>query len=299
MQEEGKWYDPMSFTQDELQALNAIVEQKLSLQRRELERTFDQRMHTFRRDLEQRLVVVQQDLLRNFSRRLLDQQKKLRETFSHRLDTQQAITGRAITHEFEQRQQQQRQQFEDLIGRALAAQLIAIEQLINQHIPMQTGEQLAAYTNEQPAEFDAIEVQTEIPWEDLVELIAKVLDERLSMLNTSMQARMKETERTLSGHIHHLRDTFTDGHVSTRAETSINTFTNMQDVFNSIEQLERIVESMQVTMAANSALLSNRLYHHQQLPFERAHNNHHMPPPEKSAPAEHTAVPDEQDLEDV
>ncbi len=288
----------MSFTQDELQALNAIIEQKLSLQRRELERSFDQRMHIFRHDLEQRLVVVQQDLLRNFSRRLLDQQKKLRETFSHRLDAQQAITGRAITHEFEQRQQQQRQQLEDMLGRALAAQLIAFEQLINQHLPMQTGEpgeQLIAYTNEQSAEFDAIEVQTEIPWEDLVELIAKVLDERLSMLNTAMQARIKETERVLSGHIHHLRDTFTNGRVSTYNETFINTFTNMQDVFNSIDQLERIVESMQVTMAANSALLSNRLYHHQQLSFEQAHNNHHTP--EKSAPVEHTAALPEQDLE--
>jgi hypothetical protein len=36
---------------------------------------------------------------------------------------------------------------------------------------------------------------------------------------------------------------------------------------------------MQVVMTSNHALLSNRLYHHQQLPFERAHsaNDHIMP----------------------
>jgi hypothetical protein len=45
----------------------------------------------------------------------------------------------------------------------------------------------------------------------------------------------------------------------------------MQEVFQSIEQLERIIESLQVAMTANHALLSNRLYHHQQLPLERAH----------------------------
>jgi hypothetical protein len=33
------------------------------------------------------------------------------------------------------------------------------------------------------------------------------------------------------------------------------------------------MESMQVAMTANHALLSNRLYHHQQLPLERAHPN--------------------------
>ena len=45
----------------------------------------------------------------------------------------------------------------------------------------------------------------------------------------------------------------------------------MQDVFTSIERLERIIESMQMAMTSNAALLSNRVYHHQQLPLERAH----------------------------
>ena len=56
-----------------------------------------------------------------------------------------------------------------------------------------------------------------------------------------------------------------------QAQTFDGTIMNMQDVFTSIERLERIIESMQVAMTSNHALLSNRMYHHQQLPLERAH----------------------------
>ena len=48
--------------------------------------------------------------------------------------------------------------------------------------------------------------------------------------------------------------------------------TNIQEILHGIEHLEQIIESMQVIMTSNHALLSNRLYHHQQLPLERAHN---------------------------
>jgi hypothetical protein len=55
--------------------------------------------------------------------------------------------------------------------------------------------------------------------------------------------------------------------------------TSIQEILHGIEHLEQIVESMQVVMTSNHALLSNRLYHHQQLPFERAHNaNDHAKP---------------------
>ena len=55
--------------------------------------------------------------------------------------------------------------------------------------------------------------------------------------------------------------------------------TNFQEMLHGIEHLEQIIESMQVVMTSNHALLSNRLYHHQQLPFERAHsaNDHSTP----------------------
>jgi len=65
----------------------------------------------------------------------------------------------------------------------------------------------------------------------------------------------------------------------------------MQEVFQSIEQLERIIESMQVAMTANHALLSNRLYHHQQLPLERAHPGSRPPTPSASPDNTHTGDP--------
>ena len=45
----------------------------------------------------------------------------------------------------------------------------------------------------------------------------------------------------------------------------------LREALHGIDHLERIIESMQVAMTSNLALLSNRLYHHQQLPLERAH----------------------------
>jgi hypothetical protein len=52
----------------------------------------------------------------------------------------------------------------------------------------------------------------------------------------------------------------------------------MQDILTSINQLERIVESMQVAITANSALFSHRLYYHQNLPIERAHPSSSVSP---------------------
>ncbi len=49
----------MSFTPDELQSFNDILDKKLSVHRREMERVFDQRIQTFRRDLDRRLSILQ------------------------------------------------------------------------------------------------------------------------------------------------------------------------------------------------------------------------------------------------
>ncbi|MBV9258347.1 MAG: hypothetical protein JO215_10040, partial [Ktedonobacteraceae bacterium] len=53
----------MSFTQDELQSLNTILEQKLAAHRRELELSLDQRMNTLRQEFGQCLSALQQNLL--------------------------------------------------------------------------------------------------------------------------------------------------------------------------------------------------------------------------------------------
>ena len=162
----------MSFTPDELQAFNAILEQKLAQHRREMERVIEQRLHVVKRDVDQRLMSLQQEVTRTLLQGFGEQNRKLR-----------GMLGELV--------------------------VTADEDVVDSV----TGD----------------DVETEIDFEDLSEVIRQALDERL----------------------HELGD--------------------LRDIFKSIEQLERIVESMQVTMTTNNSLLSNRLYHHQQLPLERAH----------------------------
>jgi len=255
----------MSFTQDELQSFNTILEQKLSLHRRELERSFDQRMSVLLREFEQRLASVQQDIMRNLPLRLTDQQNKIKDTMGQ-LEERQTRIAESVSQEIEQLQQQRQQVLEAVVENALAAQLLAIEQLINQRLPAQPAELPQTYENEVHPDIDAIEMQTEVSWEDLVDVIDKAIGERLSSLEDAIQSTVKNSEHYLLGQLHILRNEL----LQSRQNYSGN-ITNIQDVFTSIEQLERIIESMQVAMTANHALLSNRLYHHQHLPLERAH----------------------------
>ena len=162
----------MSFTPDEIQAFNTILEQKLAQHRREMERVFEQRLHNVKRDVDQRLASIQQEMTRTLLQGFGEQNRKLR----------------------------------GMLG------------------------ELVVSTDEDVVDsVDNNEVETEIDFDDLSEVIRQVLDERLQVLG------------------------------------------DLRNVFKSIEQLERIVESMQVSMTTSSSLLSNRLYHHQQLPLERAH----------------------------
>ncbi|GAC1376173.1 MAG: hypothetical protein NVS4B12_26570 [Ktedonobacteraceae bacterium] len=272
----------MSFTQDELQALNTILEQKLSGHRRELERTFDQRIQGLRRDFEQRLTTIQQDLLRNLSRTLGDQQTRSRDAVARKLDDQQMRITQSLLREIEQKRLQQQQHNEDFLERSLAAQLLAFEQIIGQRRSLAELGETSPYTNEPHPDFDTIEVQTEIPWDELVELIDRVLDERLATLQTSLQTSLKDIERYLAVQIHAMRASSLRDQKSVRDESSRTDLGSMQDVFRSIEQLERLIESMQVAMATNSALISDRLYYHQQQPIENAH------PAQKTLPQEKT-----------
>jgi hypothetical protein len=261
----------MSFTQDELQALNSILDQKLSVHRRELERTFDQRILGLRRDFEQRLTTIQQDLLRNISRTLGDQQNRSRDDVARKLDDQQVRMTQTLLREIEQKRVQQQQQNEDFLERSLAAQLLAFEQLIGQRQSLSEFDESSSYTDELRPGFDTIEVQTEIPWDDLVDLIDRILTERLAKLQNSLQMSLKDVERYLAVQIHAMRAASLREQKAVRDETSPLNLDDMQDVFRSIEQLERLIESMQVAMTTNSALISNRLYYHQQQPLERAH----------------------------
>jgi hypothetical protein len=260
---------PMSFTEDELQSFNSILEQRLQAQQRVMERALDQRMNEYRRDLDQRLGTVHADVQRGVFQKLSDFQVRLETTLSEKLNTQPAQLIQALNREFEQIQQQ----FEGNIDRMLAAQLLGIEQLIT-HYSSQSDIGDTVISADVPTQLDPIEVQTELSWEDLMDIIGRALDDRLSELNDSIQKSLKNLEHYLSVRLHSLRDEFlrnkTQGHQVFYEEDP----TSIQEILHGIEHLEQIVESMQVVMTSNHALLSNRLYHHQQLPIERAHNAH-------------------------
>ncbi len=208
----------MSFTQDELQAFNTILEQKLATHRRELELSLDQRMNMLRQELEQYLAAVQQNLLYHLPLSLSDQQNELKNTVSQYLETYQAHVSEGVNH----------------------------------------------------GDANVAEIQAEISWEDLMGVIDKVVSDRLSLLEGSIQTMFRNTERSLLTQLHSLQSNLMQI-VPQFSDTTNANMTDIQDVFTSIEQLERIIESLQVAMTANHTLLSNRLYHHQHLPLERAH----------------------------
>jgi hypothetical protein len=258
----------MSFTEDELQSFNTILEQRLVAHRRDLERALDQRLNEYRRELDQRLVTVQVDVQRNVSLKLSDFQIRLETILSEKLNAQPARIIQTFNSDFDQRQEQ----FEGKIDRMLAAQLLGIEQLINQYSSRhEAGD--SAITTGDPAQLEAIEVQTDLSWEDLMDVIGKALDDRLSTLNDAVQRSLKSLEQYLSVRLHNLRDEFLRNQTRVRGHQTLfdENPTSIQEVLHGIEHLERIIESLQVAMTSNHALLSNRLYHHQQLPLERAH----------------------------
>ena len=262
----------MSFTEDELQSFNTILEQRLNAHRRDMERALDQRMNEYRRELDQRLATVHADVHRGVSQKLSDLQVRLETILSEKLNAQPARIIQTFNRNIEQRQQQ----FEGNIDRMLAAQLLGIEQLITNYSSRNESGETVLSEGIPPTQLESIEVQTELSWEDLMDVIGRALDDRLSVLNDTIQRSLKNLEQYLSVRLHSLRDEFLrnktqgQGHQTLDEENP----TNIQEILHGIEHLEQIIESMQVVMTSNHALLSNRLYHHQQLPFERAHNAH-------------------------
>ncbi len=208
----------MSFTNEEIQSFNTILEQKLSQQRRELERSFDQRLQMFKRDIEQRLALVQKDLTRVLTQHLSEQYRQLKGLANQR----NAAIAESVTN-----------------------------------------------VVEASPDLSEMELDTEIPLDDLAEAINQALDDRFSALDTSVKASITTIEQYLTTELQSLREDFTRTDHDAKGVVSVTEVT--PNVFTSIERLEHIIESMQVAMTSNSALLSNRLYHHQQLPLERAH----------------------------
>ena len=269
----------MSFTADELQSFNDILDKKLSAHRRDMEHLFDQRLSKFRREVEQRIIAVQQEIIRTLVQKLGEQQITMSTVLQQQLTDLQMRIAQTVRQEIKQRQTQQAaepentEQMKSIVDRSLAAQLLAIEELLNQRMVYQSPEEVAMsmVSGEYGPQFEAIEVQTELPWEDLMEVFGKALDERFTALSDRSQTATQRLEHLLSSRISDLQHQLFDEFSHLEVHSSGGNLTNVQEVFQSIEQLERVIESMQVAMTANHALLSNRLFHHQQLPLERAH----------------------------
>jgi hypothetical protein len=268
----------MAFTQDELQSLNIIIEQKLSIQRRDLERTFEQKAQVLKRDLEQHVTTVQQDLLHTISQQLNEQHSETRETLLQRIDLQHSHTIQSLEQKLAIQHQQQSQSDKDILEHALTAQLSAFEQIVNQRPPAsETQNDLSiAYLPDGHSEFDAIEIQTEIPWEELAEMVDRALEERLITLKDSFISSLQSIEQEILQQMHALHTTLAQISSTFHAESTPPTIktselATTQDVLQSIGRLEHLMESMQVAMTSNTSLISNSLYHHQRLPLERAH----------------------------
>lgn len=149
----------MSFTEDELQAFNSILEQRLAAHRQEMEQALDQRLNDFRQNIDQRLVSSQQGTDSALKQELAAWKEKPDLDFVVKLQEQQDQNAQA----FNQQTEQKIQQVEAALDRMLAAQLLGIEQLLNQHISRQNLE-IGPLAQDLHAQLEGIEVQTELPW---------------------------------------------------------------------------------------------------------------------------------------
>jgi hypothetical protein len=271
----------MAFTQDELQSLNTIIEQRLSIQRHDLEQTFEQRTQILKRDFEQQITTLQHALHRTMD----DQHAKTVDTLLKHIDAQQSQTLQTLEQKIETQSQQQSQNYKDTLEHSLAAQLLAFEQMINQRIPSELQNDLAlAYTADGQSEFEAIEVQTEIPWEELAEMVDRALEERLITLKDSFISSLQTIEQEILQQMQALHTTLVQISSTFHTSPTIPTIeapilaTN-QDILQSIDHLEHLMESIQVAMTSNTSLISKNLYHNQQFPLERAHATNISQPP--------------------
>lgn len=254
----------MSFTEDELLAFDSILEKRFVTHRQEMEQALDQRFNAFWQKIDHRLIALREEIVKGLEQGFAEE-NKLEVTLAAKLDAHQAL----IAQSSDQHGSQLQQHIEATVDRMLAAQLLGMEQMLKQHESLNiatTTNALAQPIQQQP---EAIEIQMEFPWEQLAEMMEKALDKGLASLNNSLQRSIANLEQYLAVRLHGLRNEMVQH--QNHEQVYDGTVTSVREILEGITQLERIVESMQVAMTANHALLSNRLYHHQQLPLERAH----------------------------
>src|SRR5437660_2511184 len=183
----------MSFTQDELQSFSAILEQRLAIHRQELEYTFDRRLRMLTHEFEQHLIATQHYLMSALPQRVLEV-----------LPERKAVAqpdSQVLIKEGER----QKQQVVDLVENALANHLFAIERLIQQRPVSSSSDLTPTHVSENFPDLNAIEIQAEIPWNELTDVVEKALDERLTVLNESIQSSFQNMEQYLLAQLQNLQ----------------------------------------------------------------------------------------------
>ena len=252
----------MSFTEDELQAFSSILEQRFAAHRQETERALNERLTAFQQEIDRRFLSLKDEMTSTLKQELTTMNGAPETGLMDRLREQQNQMQNQIVYTVNQEADQKLRQVEATVDRMLAAQLLGIEQLLHRQ---QTS---GSFMQQLPQQLEAIEVQTELSWEDLTAAVGKALDERLVALSNSLQHSVKELEEYLTARLDDIARNQNHGQPY---GGPLGNGTSAQEMLAGIEHLDRVMESMQVAMTANHALLSNRLYHHQQLPVERAH----------------------------
>ncbi|HEV2582043.1 MAG TPA: hypothetical protein VGT44_14400 [Ktedonobacteraceae bacterium] len=215
-------------------------------------------LQSFHTVLEQRLQAHQREIEHAFDERL----SEYRRDNEHRLYAMQHELLRAISFKLTEFQGQ----VEGLLSQQ--AQQLALASLD------QLNEEALANGHQQ---LEAIEVQTELPWEDLAAVIGQTLDERLNSIKEETRRLLSQQEHQFAQQLHGLRNELAQliAQAASNSEQSEGG-PALSDLLQGIEHLERVIESLQVVMTANHALLSDRLYSHQQQPVERAHPAGHL-----------------------
>ncbi|HEU5229925.1 MAG TPA: hypothetical protein VFU49_19050 [Ktedonobacteraceae bacterium] len=179
----------MSFTQDELQSFNAILEQRLTVYRQELEYTFDRRMRMLAHEFQQQLLALQQYMMSSLPQRVLELQQQSRDLSEQKEGLQ--LTAQTAN------QEKERQQFAELFESTLANHLLAIERLLHQQPASPPSAPTPTYVPESFSDLNSIEIQAEFPWSELTDVIEKALDERLTSLHESIKQSFQDMERDL------------------------------------------------------------------------------------------------------
>lgn len=194
--------------------------------------------------------------------------------FNTILEQKLAAHRRELELSLDQRMNVLKQEFERYLG---AVQQDLLDNLPSRLLYQQNGlsdvgSKYPAHAIEEVEQGDAsiAEIQAEISWEDLMDVIDKVVSDRLTSFEESIQSMVKNTERSLLTQLRSLQNFLVQGQEKS-ADTANTGIGDAQDVLANVEQLEHLIESLQVAMTANHTLLSNRLYHHQHQPLERAH----------------------------